>query len=491
MKLMLLMSLSIGLALALPPPPAAANTRRLGTVEFQSCSLGAERRSEAIEAYCTHFEVAENPQQPQGRKLALNVALVPARSPKPKPDLLVFLAGGPGQAAVQTFERVQTAFEYLARDRDVLLVDQRGTGGSNRLACPKVDLTDPREQTPEAWARQAQDCLNAIEDRADPRWYTTTDAIRDLEALRVALGSPKYNLVGGSYGTRVALSYLQAHPDSLRSVILDGVVPQDEPLGQSHARNLDDALAKIFAACRADGPCARRFGDPAATLAALRKRLRNAPMHAELPDPLTHARRSETLDESTLAGIVRLYSYEPESAALLPLLIDEAANERPQPLLAQGLILSKVFDDEFAHGMELSVICTEDAPELRSDPADAARLLGNQLQGLIQAQCPRWPSGRRPAGFKQPVVSDKPVLLLSGEWDPVTPPRFAEAAAKTLSNSRHLIAKGRGHIVLPRGCLPKLAARFVDTLKPAALDVSCLDALGNTPAFTSFQGPTP
>ena len=489
MKLPLLMIL--GLAMAVPTLPARADTRRIGAVEFLSCSLGAERRSEAIAAYCAHFEVPENPQQPAGRRLSLNVALVPARSPKPKPDLLVFLAGGPGQAAVQTFERVQPAFEYLSRDRDVLLVDQRGTGGSNRLACPKIDLTDPREQTPEAWARQAQDCLAAVKDRADPRWYTTTDAIRDLESLRAALGSPQYNLIGGSYGTRVALSYLQTYPEGLRSVILDGVVPQDEPLGQSHARNLDDALAKIFAACRDDGPCARRFGDPAATLAALHKRLHSAPMRAELPDPLTHAPRGETLDEATLAGIVRLYSYEPESAALLPLLVDEAANERPQPLLAQGLILSKVVDDEFAHGMELSVVCTEDAPELRADPADASRLLGNQLVALIQAQCPRWPVGTRPPGFKKPVVSDKPVLLLSGEWDPVTPPRFAEAAAKTLSNSRHLIAKGRGHIVMPRGCMPKLVARFIDTLKPAALDASCLDALGNTPAFTSFQGPQP
>lgn len=476
---------------ALVTLPAGADLRRIGSVTFQSCSLGGERRSEAIEAYCTHFDVAENPHEPQGRHLALNVALVPARSPKPKPDLLVFLAGGPGQAAVQTFERIQPAFQYLSRDRDVLLVDQRGTGGSNRLACPKVDLTDPREQTAEAWARQARDCLAAVQNHADPRWYTTTDAIRDLEALRVALGSPQYNLIGGSYGTRVALSYLQAHPDALRSVILDGVVPQEEPLGQSHARNLDDALGKIFAACRADEPCRRRFGDPAATLEALRTRLQRAPMQADLPDPLTQAPRRETLDEATLAGIVRLYSYEPESAALLPLLIDEAANGRPQPLLAQGMILSKVFDDEFAHGMELSVICAEDAPELRADPADAPRLLGNQLQALIKVQCPLWPTGERPAGFKRPVVSDKPVLLLSGEWDPVTPPRFAETAAKTLANSRHLVAKGRGHIVLNRGCLPKLAARFVDTLEPAAIDARCLEALGNTPAFTSFQGPQP
>ncbi|WP_293369548.1 alpha/beta hydrolase [Nevskia sp.] len=481
------------LALAVSAESARADDFRIGQLAFQSCTLG-EKRADTLEAWCTTFEVAEDPAKPDGRRINLNVAVVPARSPKPKADLLVFLAGGPGQAAIEAYPKIEAGFQPLLRDRHLLLVDQRGTGGSNRLACPQAPedvLDDAQGSSTDAFRRQAEDCLAAVRDHADPRHYTTSNAIRDLETLRAALGNPQYNLVGGSYGSRVALSYLRAKPDSLRSVIVDGVVPQDEPLGQSHARNLDDGLAAIFAACREDKTCSARFGDPAATLSALRLKLREAPMLVTLPDPLTHAPVTRTLGEFGLVGVVRLYSYAPESAALLPLLIDEAAKGRAEALVAQGLIISRDLGKQLAHGMELSVICAEDAPELRERPEDEARLIGNLLPKLILAQCPVWPTGTRPEGFKQPVVSDKPVLLLSGEWDPVTPPRFADAAAKTLSNSRHLVAKGRGHIVLQRGCMAKLAAKFVDELKPAALDASCLDVLGRIPPFTSYLGPQP
>lgn len=472
---------------------AQAAEFRLGSLVFESCTLGRDR-PEAITAWCRQHEVAEDPDHPEGRRITLNIALVPARSPTPQTDLLVFLAGGPGQAAIEAWPKLADAFRPMLRDRHLLLVDQRGTGGSNRLACPTPDdaaLDDDAALTPEAWRQQARDCLAAVQTHADPRHYTTGDAIRDLETLRAALGSPQYNLIGGSYGTRVALSYLQAHPASLRSVILDGVVPQDEPLGQSHARNLDDGLAAIFAACRATPACAQRFGDPAETLQRLRLALRKAPRDVRLPDPVTGAPDSHRLGEAGLSAIVRLYAYAPESAALLPLLIDEAAAGRPEALVAQGLIVSRDLGKQLAHGMELSVICAEDAPELRARPEDRERLIGNLLPDLIGAQCPLWPTGTRADGFKQPVVSDKPVLLLSGEWDPVTPPRFAEQVAKTLSNSRHLVASGRGHIVLGRGCIGRLAARFVDTLDGAALDAGCLDVFGRLPAFIDSLGPPP
>lgn len=473
--------------------PAQAAEFRLGSLVFQSCTLGKDR-PEAINAWCRQHEVAEDPTQPDGRRITLNLALVPARSPTPKSDLLVFLAGGPGQAAIEAWPKLADAFRPMLRDRHLLLVDQRGTGGSNRLACPmpaEAAFDDEAAITPDALRQQARDCLAAVRAHADPRHYTTTAAIGDLEILRAALGSPSFNLIGGSYGTRVALTYLKAHPASLRSVILDGVVPQDEALGQSHARNLDDGLAAIFAGCRADSACAARFGDPAATLERLRRRLRETPVEVRLPDPVTARPVTRRLGEAGLAAIVRLYAYAPESAALLPLLIDEAAHGRPEALVAQGLIVSRDLGQQLAHGMELSVICAEDAPELRVRPEDRDRLIGNLLPEVIAAQCPLWPTGRRPDGFHQPVVSDKPVLLLSGEWDPVTPPRFAEATAKTLGNSRHLIAKGRGHIIIGRGCVNRLAARFLDSLDPKALDATCLDALGRIPAFVSHLGPPP
>ena len=416
---------------------------------------------------------------------------MPARAAKARDDLIVYLAGGPGQGAVGGFPAYAAAFQYLLRDRSVLLVDQRGTGKSNALNCRPVDFGTATQQTPQAARGQAAACLESLKDRADPRWYTTSDAVRDLETLRHALGDPQYDLVGASYGTRVALTYLQTHPASLRSVILDGVVPQDVALGQDHARNLESGLARVFAACRANTACATRFGDPAKTLAELRASLRRQPQKVGLRDPVTNLPRVETLNELYLAGIVRLFTYQPEAAALLPLLIDEAAQGRPQALVAQGLIVFRDVQDQLAHGMELSVICTEDAPQLESRPEDEGSLIGNLIVESFAAQCPVWPVGARRTDFKHPVVSDKPVLLLSGELDPVTPPSFAEAAAKTLVNGRQLVARGLGHTVLWRGCLPKIAAKFVETLKPADLDVSCMDAFGSTPAFTSYQGPPP
>ncbi len=474
------------LAFSLP-----VQARKLGSLEFRACDLSDNRTGQSIEAQCARFEVAENPDAPEGRRIGLNLALIPARAAKPERDLVVFLTGGPGQSAIESFPAFAAGFQYLLKKRDVLLVDQRGTGKSNPLKCPPSDPVVDTAQSPQTYRAQAEQCLDKLKDRADPRYYTTTNAIRDLETLRHALGDPQYDLVGASYGTRVALSYLQSHPQSLRSVILDGVAPQDSALGQDHARNLEEGLTKIFSACVKTPACATRYGDPAGTLTQLRANLRKRPQQVELRDPVSNAPRSEVLDEAYLAGIVRLFAYQPEVAALLPLLIDEAAQGRPEPLVAQGLLLFRDLQDSLAHGMELSVICTEDAPFLRARPEDETSLIGNEIIRLFAAQCATWPAGTLPANFKQPVVSDKPVLLLSGEWDPVTPLRYAEAAAKGLSNSRQLIARGRGHTVLWRGCIPKLAAKFVETLTPAVLDISCMDAFGDTPAFTSYQGPQP
>lgn len=473
-------------ALALP-----AQARRIGSIEFKTCELSSKQSVQALRAECAKFEVLENPAAADGRRITLNLALIPARAAKPKADLLVYLAGGPGQAAVASFPSYAAGFQALLKDRDVLLVDQRGTGESNRLACPSIDTDTAEAAGAERLRKVAERCLAAVSAHADPQHYTTINAIEDLETLRHALGDPQYNLVGASYGTRVALSYLQRHPASLRSVILDGVVPQDAALGQDHARNLDDGLATIFAACRANAACSKRFGDPAATLSTLRAQLRARPQLVTLPDPLSNAPRSETLNTPYLAGVVRLFSYQPEFAALLPLLLDEALHERPQALVAQGLLLTRGLQDSLAHGMELSVICSEDFPFLKARPEDAERLLGNEIVRLFAAQCPAWPTQPAPSDFKQPVVSDKPVLLLSGEWDPVTPPRMADQAAKTLRNSRHLVARGRGHTVLWRGCVPKLAAQFVAKLQPAELDAGCMDTLGETPAFIGYQGPPP
>lgn len=477
------------LALVLVAAPAAART--LGSVEFEPCTLTAEGRPTSLAAECARLEVPENPQAPDGRRLSLSMALVPASGPRPHEDLVVFLAGGPGQAALDSFPLIEPAFERILRDRHVLLVDSRGTGGSNALRCPFDDAISAADMTREALERHARDCLERIDDRADPRWYSTRDAVRDLETVRAALGAPMLNLVGGSYGTRVALSYLAAYPQSVRSVVLDGVVPQDLALGQDHARNLENALRKLSDHCSADAACRERHGDVLARLGQLRRQLSTEPIEVELRHPVTHEPRRERLDRYALAGVARMFPYSPQAAVLLPLLVDEALAGRPQPLVAQSLLLTEGLDERIAHGMQLSVMCAEDAPLLELRPEDADTFLGNSLIELAQAQCAVWPHRAFDPAFKQPLRSDVPALLLSGEWDPVTPPAYAERVLQHLSNARHLVARGQGHIVIGAGCMPKLAAEFVDTLDPAALDTGCLALLGPPPVWLSFQGPQP
>ncbi len=468
--------------------PAEAAPDPLGQLKFEDCDLRDVLGVPRVQAQCARFTVAENRDEPNARHIDLRVARVEARLPGTHADPVVLLAGGPGQAAVDAYVSMRGAFRLLNRDRDVLLIDQRGTGGSNRLAC---GLPDPQDEMPvdaAEWRRLAQDCLRQIDKRADARFYTTSDYIDDLESVRAALGNPQFNLIGGSYGTRVALEYLRRHPQAIRSVVIDGVIPPELPLLQDHARNLDEALDKIFAQCAANAACAERYGDPGRTLDRLRRQLNQQPLEARFNDPLDNTPQSARLSRDALAGLVRLFSYQPESASLLPLLLSEASEGRAGPLLAQLHSLARQLVDQLAHGMELSVVCTEDAAFLQPRPEDATTVLGTALTTGLLAQCEVWPRGRMPEDFKQPVTSDKPVLILSGEYDPVTPPRYGDAVARTLSNSRHLIAPGQGHIAMQRGCMPRLVDEFVDSLVPASLDAACLNDLGPLPAFLNYQG---
>jgi pimeloyl-ACP methyl ester carboxylesterase len=478
------------LALALLAATPAAHARTIGTIGFTPCELDSPIGGR-VEAECARFRVPENHARPDGRSLLLHLALVPSRASRPQPDPVVMLAGGPGQSAIESYPAAQPALRPLLKRRHVLLVEQRGTGRSNPLHCPLPDWKDASPQDAGTARAQALACLERYRNRADTRFYTTGDYVRDLEAVRAALGAPQLNLIGGSYGTRVALEYLRRHPQALRSVVLDSVVPPELALGQDHARNLEEALDVTARRCAADAACRERHGDVRATLRELVQRVRTAPQPVTIRHPQTHALLRVPFNETALAGVVRLFSYAPQATALLPLLLDEAAAGRPDPLLAQAELLYASVSEQLAHGLELSVICAEDADLLQARPEDRDTLLGTDFVAFLQAQCAVWPHGTRPADFKQPVVSDKPVLLLAGERDPVTPPRYAAEVAKTLSNSRVLLARGQGHTPMAEGCTPRLLQRFVETLKPAALDATCLDALGDAPFFLDYQGAGP
>lgn len=458
-------------------------------IEFEPCELLGPRGVGGVKAECASFEVPENRAEPGQRRIQLKLARVRARAAA-ESDPIVFLAGGPGQSATESYPQVAPAFHRLLADRDVILLDQRGTGGSHPLRCEFPDLADPALAAPDAEAvkQLARDCLSELD--ADVGHYTTRDYLADLEAVREALAIEQWNLVGGSYGTRVALSYIQAHPERIRSAVLDGVVPQDVALGQDHGSNLDTTLAAQFARCRQDPVCLETHSDPAEVLSELRERYRRWPTTVVIPDPRSHRPTEVALNHETLASTVRLYAYSPETVALLPLLLHQAREGDPQPLLAQARMIFSEIGDMIAHGLQLSVSCSEDVPWLQP-LVDDDSLIGAELVGMLIAQCEVWPVTQAPAAFKQPVDADLPVLLLSGEFDPVTPPTYAERAQATLGNARHLVAPGQGHIVMTRGCMPRLMTEFIRELQVHELDAGCLQRLVPTPFYLDFNGPSP
>lgn len=464
-----------------------------GAFELAPCRIDAGSAFDTAKAECGTFEIAENPDDPDGTRIGLHVAVIPSLNVEPLNDPLVLLAGGPGQSAIDSYLMMGSAFELVRRDRPILLVDQRGTGRSNPLTCPEMDIESVTGEVDMDEARRlTEDCLRQLS--GDPRFYTTSVAVDDLDAVRAALGYEQLNLWGGSYGSRVALHYLRTYPQHTRSAIIDGVVPADLLLGPGIAIDAQASLDLLFDRCAEDAACSGAFGDLRESFASLRARIKDAPVSLTIAHPRNGEQLEQKITDEVLAGVIRLSSYAPTSRALLPLMIHEAANGRFQMLAAQSALITEDFEGVLAVGMHNAVVCTEDAPYFSRviDTSELANTYMGELQfEYLKEICAVWPAGVIDDGFNEPVASDVPVLVLSGEVDPVTPPEYGERAAATLSRSRHIVAPKQGHIVSPHGCMPQLVGKFVDELDPAAIDADCVERMGDTPIFVSPVGPTP
>jgi pimeloyl-ACP methyl ester carboxylesterase len=472
------------------PHATADGNLRYGALTFKPCALSVARGS-AVEAQCATFPVPENHDEPSGRKIDLSIALVTADG-QAEPDPLVMIAGGPGQSALESYPLVHRAFDDARRNRAVLLVDARGTGSSHPLRCEDAQgrsaVMDENEESPDAARAFAERCRDALSEASDLRFYTTSDHIRDLDLVRETLGIDQLNLIGVSYGTRVAQQYAKRYPQHTRTVTLDSVVPNSLVLGQEHARNLDAALKLQFARCREDVACMRNLGDPSLKLVALRTRLRAGDLSpVRYRDPVSGEWRTEAPRYSHLSLLLRLYAYQPEVASMLPLIVHDASQGHFESLLAQARAIYGAVSESIMHGMQLSVICTEDA-ELASDGGDADTIMGTEFVDFARAQCAVWPKGARPPDFREPLSGDVPVLAISGELDPVTPPRYGDEVIETLPNGRHLVLPGLGHGVLGIGCMPKLFAQFIERANAKSLDESCLQRLSATPPFAGNYG---
>ena len=404
------------------------------------------------------------------------------------------LAGGPGASAIEFYAAYSGAFEHVRRHRDILLVDQRGTGSSSRMDCDVDEDIIEGAFSEEQVLEVTRECLAALPH--DPRFFTTSVAVTDLEAVRAALGYGPLNLYGVSYGSRVAQHFAKRYPASTRSIVLDGVVPPQIVLGPQIATEAQEALDNIFARCAADENCNERFPGLPHAFQQLREQVEQEPVTVEIPDPVTGRREPVDFGAAELAGAVRLLAYNANSISIVPLLIHTAASGNLEPLAAQIRMLAEQMSDALALGMHNAVMCSEDAPFYDGMAIDHEALEASYI-GVVQldaitAMCSVWPAGPVDDDFRTPLATDIPVLLLSGEADPITPPEYAELAMIALEQAQHLTGAKQGHGQAAVGCMPRLIGQFVES--PGRLPdeaVDCLERSFVMPFFLDFGGPAP
>jgi pimeloyl-ACP methyl ester carboxylesterase len=444
------------------------------------------------DAYCGTMPVFENREAKVGRKIDLTIVVLPALSRDAKPDPVFFLAGGPGQGAAQLARGVRDIFRRVQADRDIVLVDQRGTGKSHPLDCKSeseslAEINEP-DQT---GLDRLKKCMNGYD--ADLRLYTTPIAMDDLDEVRRYLGYDKINLYGGSYGTRAALVYVRQHEPTVRAVVIDGVSPPDMRLPLFFARDAQRALDLLVADCERDEPCRTQYPNLAARVRALLQRVDAKPVKTRLVHPRTGVAADVTVNGGLIAATLFGALYSPLAASLIPALVERAEHDDFQGMLALALINDGV-GDNMAIGMQLSVLCAEDFPRITAEEREHegnSTIFGQHLMETRMKACEFWPRGTVPSGYYEPVQSSVPALVLSGELDPVTPPNWGALAAKTLVNSKHFIAPGTGHGVLSTGCGMRLVRDFFDHGTAEGLDATCLRALKRPPFFLTPAGPDP
>jgi pimeloyl-ACP methyl ester carboxylesterase len=480
---LLSVAVSFGAASAMKADAGAPD--QASKVVLSPCRLEHPQKLIVVPADCGTLAVPEDPTRPAGRQIQVAFARVPAISRRKQPDPLFVLAGGPGMAATTFYAMVAPVFTAIHRDRDIILVDQRGTGKSNALNCEGGD-----DDTAIADATRA--CLQKLSTKADVSQYTTSIAVKDLDQVREALGYQKINLYGVSYGTRVAQHYLRRFPERTRSLVLDGVVSPQLAFGASMALDGEQSLQRILARCAREPACQSQFGNPAEDYRALMTALRKHSVPVDVSDPSTGSPTHLEFTASHLATFLRLSIYSAEPTALLPLLLHQHDYSR---LATQFLLLTRSYADVVAVGLNNSVACTEDIPFYDPSRVDLGKLqatfLGrSQLDGLMEV-CKIWPHGPIDPDFHAPLHSDVPTLLLSGSDDPVTPPVYAEQASKGLTNSLNVVLQDFGHGQLAAPCVDRVMLQFINRASVKSLNVSCTRNDKPMPFFVSINGPPP
>ena len=487
---------SAATSIALALLSLAAHTRRAAAQVADSALTVAPCSVPGIDgpARCGTLRVWEDREARRGRRIGIRFVVLPSTAPGPAREAVAYLAGGPGESAVDEAPAIAGELADVRDGRDLLFMDARGAGGSNPLPCEISRPGDPQSYLVEFFTVEGVTrCARELASRADVTRYTSAQHADDLDELRAALGYERLDLFGGSYGTRTALVYLRRHPQRVRAVLMHGTVPTDMRYPLALAPDAQAGVDGVIADCARDAACHAAFPDPAADLREALRRLDAGPAPATVVDPQQGEVATVRLSRERFVEVLRYMTYSPSGAALVPTVLHHAARGDFAAAAEQALFFRMGLVGQASRGLYLAVTCSEDVDFV--DPAEAARLargtfFGDWRVADQKAACAAWPHRALDRSFVEPVRSDVPVLVLNGEYDPATARYHAERMLRTLPNGRLVVIPHAGHgnngLIGAEPCFRDLVGRFVRTANAKALDASCMAAVRRAPFPTDL-----
>jgi pimeloyl-ACP methyl ester carboxylesterase len=464
----------------IPMVDNAREARRPPAIQLSACPL--PRSTDTV--LCGTHEVFEDRASQAGRRIALNIVVLPATGPAAAPDPLFVLIGGPGLGAASLVTgATATSMQVIRRDRDLVFVDQRGTGKSAAHACPFAEGTTMQRGFNDLFPPdEVRACRERLDGIADVRLYTTPIAMDDLDEVRAALGYDAINLYGISYGAHAALQYLRQHPRRVRSMTIVGVSTPAAKQPLTFARAAQDAMDRLIEDCGADTACRRAFPSLAADFETVLRAFDNGPVTFQMVNPARALTETVSMSRGVFVERLRLMLYDLESASRVPYVIHRAAHGDWLPFATR----SPTGVAAGVSAMYLTVTCSETMPRITEE--DVVRESRDTFVGEYRTRthmraCAQWPRGDVPPAFYEPVRGAAPVLMLSGELDPATPPHLATTAARALPNSRQVVIRNAAHAYW-YGCMQTMVAEFVAKASARDLDIACVRELRRPPFIT-------
>ena len=462
--------------------PATAATNPIQFVAGDCPFQLSEGQTAGKDVLCGYVTVPEDHANPGGPVIQLAVVVFKSQNANPPADPVILLSGGPGEKTVHSAPGVAAQMKTLYGDRDFIVFDQRGVGLSKpSLECAEytqayIDMlaepnADVGSKVMFEAAMQCRDRL--VKEGYNLSAFNTTQNAADVEAIRVALGYDTLNLMGASYGSLLAQEVMRAFPTSIRSVAMNSVMPRNKSILVDSALATAEAGERLLDACATDTACNTAYPNLRDTLFKTVDKLNANPVYITVTSALDGKPYRAALTGDALFGNLTMYLYLTPLIPALPRVITDVSNG-DYTLMAQLQGVTFLLVDAISRGMGYSVLCAEDLiGQNVEDYLNRLTALPPQLAGQtspdelrqsgIFAVCSNWPVKQADASIKQPIASDIPALIVTGQFDPVTPPEFGRQVADGLANSYFFELPGVGHdVIVSSECARQIISRFFD-----------------------------